>query len=329
MSCLRGGGFDEDVGARGQSERTDSTGLDVGAPLEPPDRGVDVAAPRPAVGIRIALTAAAATGVVEQHPIPGAREHRGMRAGTVAVAPAAVDDDDRGAVAGRDIPPREQEPVAGAEAHVLVRDREAPDRRTELVRGPQRRADRCHHIEQGQRRQHDRDRPVDPAAAAVRATPTLTPGDPHGHRGQREAGGQQQETAPIAAGDGPRAGVAERDHPGHHAEDPEGERNAGPQPGTEPWIGECRSECDGDRHETGDEVVPDRGPRLPLHELVIDDVQNDQCDRRREDPELRDADARDDNRGRSFRKNCGVHHFNRLPLRRVSMTVGVVMAVRA
>ena len=49
-------------------------------------------------------------GVVEQHPIPGARERRGVRAGTVAVAPAAVDDDDRGAVAGRTCHPESRSP---------------------------------------------------------------------------------------------------------------------------------------------------------------------------------------------------------------------------
>lgn len=69
------GEFDENVGAGGQSERADSTVLDVRSVLEPRDRRLNVAAPSRAVGIRLALALAPAASVKEQHAVSGAGEH--------------------------------------------------------------------------------------------------------------------------------------------------------------------------------------------------------------------------------------------------------------
>jgi hypothetical protein len=94
-----GGDFDEDVGAGGEPECADASVFDVGAALEPGDGGVDVTVPGPAVGVWVALALAAAAGVVEEGAVAGVSEQR--RVSAVAVAVAAVDDDDRGAVCAR------------------------------------------------------------------------------------------------------------------------------------------------------------------------------------------------------------------------------------
>jgi hypothetical protein len=122
---------------------------------------------------------APAAGVVEEDAVAGVSEQRRVAAVAVAVAAAAaaVDDDDRGAVARGDVPTRQRHIIAGAKADVFVRHGEDSDWRAELVRRPERGADRDDAIDEEKSCGDKRDEAVAPELSpAVSPAAAFAPG---------------------------------------------------------------------------------------------------------------------------------------------------------
>ena len=112
------------LAADGEADAADAVRVDVGTLLQVGDRGLDVAVAAPAEGVRVPVAAALAAAVEEQHAVAV----RGQHPGLLLRAVAAGEGDDGGAVARRDVPALELQPVARGEAHVLVGDAEAVGR---------------------------------------------------------------------------------------------------------------------------------------------------------------------------------------------------------
>jgi hypothetical protein len=110
------GGLEHHLAAHGEPEPRDPPRVDVGAVPEEVDARADVLVEVPAEGVGVALAAALAAAVVEQHAVAVADEHPRLP----ARARASGEDDDRRAVARRDVPAVEVQPVGGVQRDVLV-----------------------------------------------------------------------------------------------------------------------------------------------------------------------------------------------------------------
>ena len=131
-----GGGLEHHLAADREADAADAVRLDVGPVLQVRDRGLDVRLAAPAPGVRLAVAVALAAAVEQQHAVAVAGEHARLPLRAVA----ARERDHGGAVARRDVPALELEPVAGLELDVLVRDAEvvrrhdgAPDVRGDVA----------------------------------------------------------------------------------------------------------------------------------------------------------------------------------------------------
>ena len=93
--------LDEHVGARREAEGADPPGVDLGPALQERHRAVDVVAPVPAEAVRRALAVAAPARVVEQHAVARGGQHPRVARRALAVAVAAVHEQDGRAVARR------------------------------------------------------------------------------------------------------------------------------------------------------------------------------------------------------------------------------------
>jgi hypothetical protein len=76
----------------------------------------------------------------------------------------------------------------------------------------------------------------------------------------------------------------------HDPEDPERERDRCPRPRTDAGVEPGEPQQDRERDETADEMIVYARPRLGLQEVVVEDVEGDQADRRPRDRELRPCD---------------------------------------
>src|SRR5512133_4026976 len=76
----------------------------------------------------------------------------------------------------------------------------------------------------------------------------------------------------------------------HDPEDPERERDRSARPRTNAGVEPGEPQQDGERYETADQVIVYPRPRLGLQEVVVEDVEGDQADRRPRDRELRPRD---------------------------------------
>jgi hypothetical protein len=104
-----GGRGNGDLGAGREAEHADVANA---AALEEVDGRLDVRRPVPAEGVRPAAARAASALVVQQNAVAVVREQRRVQLEAVAVGAAAVNEDHRGAVAGRDVPGGEATPSA-------------------------------------------------------------------------------------------------------------------------------------------------------------------------------------------------------------------------
>ena len=90
-------GTEQHVRTGREPDCADPVRVDVVAGLEERERARDVLRPVPAVVVLAAVALAAAAGVVEQDAVAVTCEQLGVGDRALAVAAAAVDDDDRGA----------------------------------------------------------------------------------------------------------------------------------------------------------------------------------------------------------------------------------------
>ena len=154
------------------------------ARLQERDGAVGVLLPAPGVGVRIALALAAPAGVIEQHAVAVAGEHRSVGDRAAAVAAAAVRDDDRRAVAGRPVPAGDLQAVGRAERDVLVGGaRRGAHVLAPLVHLDDRHAGRDQHEREGDERRRD----GDGARAPVRRA-AVPPRDHGGEADEHEPG---------------------------------------------------------------------------------------------------------------------------------------------
>ena len=141
-------------------------------------------------------------GVVEQDAVAVADQELGVRDGAGPVAPAAVEDEQRRAVARRAIPAREVDAVTGVERDLaVVGARRGADRLAVLVRLGDRRADRHDGVEREQEPDRDGGDAVGPAApAAGLALAAMQPEDGGGEADQHHAGGEGEDARDVARG---------------------------------------------------------------------------------------------------------------------------------
>ena len=277
-------GLEHHLAADREADAGDALGIDVGPVLEEPDRRVDVAVPAPAPGVRLAVAAALAAAVEEQHAVAVPGEHARL---LLRAAPAG-EGDDGGAVARRDVPALELEPVARLEGHVLVGDAQVVVRHdgARRVRGDVAEPDREEHEHEGHGAR-DAEQPtpgVPPRAVAHDAAGPPQPDDAEPE--QRERRGDDEQAGEVVAGRPGRPRVVERLARGDDAEHAGHERQRAAPAATEARVRPGGQPEHGQRDEAADEVVAGRGARLGLHEVVVDHVQRDQGDPDPEDEGL-------------------------------------------
>ena len=202
-----GGRVEQHLAAEREAEAGDALGVHVGPMLEVVEARGDgrLGVVAEAVGVPVAL--AVARVVERQHAVAVAGEHPHV-GGDASAAPAgAMAEQDRRAVARRDVPRREPAAVAHRDADLVVRD---PD--GGLVDRPARSVRRHVGEREGQHADRGDDRCAGDPSDRVGTAPAepASPGRAAGRRGGGDAGGDEQEPAGDVADAGDVAPVGAR-----------------------------------------------------------------------------------------------------------------------
>ena len=208
-----------------------------------------------------------------------ARRSRGVRASgaELGISPAG-ERDHRCAVARRDVPALQPQPVAGRELDVLMRRAEIRRRHLRLagVRDDVREGDRLRDDEQRERRAHGEQQPPPVAPPERVVTAPRAP--------QRHGADSEQQERP---GDGEESGVVVARRPGspgvvdglgraENPHEPDDERDGRARARAEARVEPARESQQGERHEACEEVVGRRCPGVGLNEVVVGDMERDE-----------------------------------------------------
>src|SRR5580765_6068570 len=195
------------------------------APLEKVDGGFDVGGPVPAEGVRASAARAASALVVQQDAVAVAREQPRVQLEAVAVAAAAVDEDDRGAVPRGYVPRGEPHAVGRATADVLLRDREGTHGHARLAGDPERGTDRLDDQVTDENRHAERRGPADDATSAGHARLAPQGNDRRGK--QRATARDEREAGHLLRGEAVPAHIEDRDERADEGQRTGGERERG------------------------------------------------------------------------------------------------------
>jgi hypothetical protein len=255
---------------------------------QPAHRPFEVAMPRPAEVLGPALAVARAARVVGEDAVAVPGEHEDARpraAGAVAARP--VQDDDRGAVPRGHVPARDLQAVGRREGDVPVRDRERRVLHVDglLVRDVHRAAERLD--DPDERHDRDGDRAHAGGPARERTTRRLRPRDEE--RGEDEQHDPAEAGAQAGEVGAPEPAVPRDVGEVEAAVDDEERAEDEGDPGTDAarQARERRHGCErhGRRHRVRREVAPDRDAARPVDQRVVQQVEEDERVRGREDRE--------------------------------------------